>query len=646
MKTSFSKILLSFILILSVSLSAVANDFLHNGIYYDIEDSELAKVAVSGYTDAATGEVIIPETVKINGKTFTVTSIKENAFAFARSITAMRLPSTVTLISRGAFLYCSQLRDITIPESVIEIGAEAFDGCSSLASVALPEGVRTIGAGAFMSCSELIALDIPASVTSIGEDVVSGCKKLESITVAEKNLNYTSVDGVLYNKDVTELIVCPAGSLKKDFRIPETVKSVLAGSFRNVINLNSLMIPASVNQISDSAIMGCQNLVSIAVADDNSVYASDDGILYDKNKTLLILCPQAKTNVIIPATVITIGNSAFSFCGAITSLNIPESVTSIGTWAFSGCSNLAAVTIPGSVTAIGDGAFNNCSSLTEIKIPESVTAINGSTFSFCANLKTLSIPESVTTIGDFAISDCRSLATVAIPSGVTSIGMRAFGNCSSLTDIELPSKITSISDGLFFGCTSLTNVEIPSSVTSIGRDAFSGCSNLTSVTIPNSVTYIGESAFTYCSALTELKLPESVVSIGMWAFTGVNFSSFYCEWETPISCDESVFSDYNATLYVPKGCSDAYKSVVPWSNFKNVAEYDKSGVSDRETDNISISVKDGVLTIVGLDNDETISVYDLQGHVVYTGNAHTTDRLANGIYLVRSSSITIKITVR
>lgn len=646
MKTSFSKILLSFSLILSVSLSAHAYDYRRNGICYDIVDSELATAAVSGYTNELNGEEIIPEIVKINGKTYTVAFLKENAFAFAKSLTGVKLPNTITSISGSAFMYCSELKTVTLPDAVTEICDNAFEGCSNLASVALPEGVRTIGAGAFMSCSELIALDIPASVTSIGEDVVSGCKKLESITVAEKNLNYTSVDGVLYNKDVTELIVCPAGSLKKDFRIPETVRSVLAGSFRNVINLNSLMIPASVNQISDSAIMGCQDLVSIAVADDNSVYASDDGILYDKNKTLLILCPQAKTNVIIPATVITIRNSAFSFCGTIISINIPESVTSIGTWAFSGCSNLNTVTIPGSVTTIGDGAFNNCSSLTEITIPESVTAINGSTFSFCTNLKTLSIPESVTTIGDFAISDCRSLATVAIPSGVTSIGMRAFDNCSSLTDIELPSKITSISDGLFFGCTSLTNVEIPSSVTSISRDAFSGCSSLKTVTIPNSVTGIGNNAFAYCSALTELRIPESVVTIGNWAFTGVNFSSFYCEWEAPISCDESVFSDYNATLYVPKGCSDTYKSVVPWSNFKNVAEYDKSGVSDRETDNISISVKDGVLTIVGLDNDETISVYDLQGHVVYTGNAHTTDRLANGIYLVRSSSITIKITVR
>lgn len=646
MKTSFSKILLSFSLILSVSLSAHAYDYLRNGICYDIVDSELATAAVSGYTNELNGEEIIPEIVKINGKTYTVAFLKENAFAFAKSLTGVKLPNTITSISGSAFMYCSELKTVTLPDAVTEICDNAFEGCSNLASVTLPATVKTIGKSAFMSCYELVSLNIPASVTSIGEDFVSGCKKLESITVAEKNLNYTSVDGVLYNKDVTELIVCPAGSLKKDFRIPETVRSVLTGSFRNVINLNSLMIPASVNQISDSAIMGCQNLVSIAVADDNSVYASDDGILYDKNKTLLILCPQAKTNVIIPATVITIGNSAFSFCGAITSLNIPESVTSIGTWAFSGCSNLAAVTIPGSVTAIGDGAFNNCSSLTEIKIPESVTAINGSTFSFCANLKTLSIPESVTTIGDFAISDCRSLTNITIPSAVTSIGMGAFNNCSSFSEIELPGKITTISDRLFYGCSGLTKVEIPSSVTSISRDAFSGCSSLKTVTIPNSVTGIGNNAFAYCSALTELRIPESVVTIGNWAFTGVKFSSVYCEWSTPISCDEAVFSDYNATLYVPKGYTPAYKSVTPWSGFANVAEYDYSGISETEAPNISILVKDGVITVDGLGEGETITVYDLQGHIVYTGNAATTDRLTKGIYIVRSSSTSVKITVK
>lgn len=132
----------------------------------------------------------------------------------------------------------------------------------------------------------------------------------------------------------------------------------------------------------------------------------------------------------------------------------------------------------------------------------------------------------------------------------------------------------------------------------------------------------------------------------MWAFTGVKFSSVYCGWSTPISCDEAVFSDYNATLYVPKGYTPAYKSVTPWSGFANVAEYDYSGISATEAPNISILVKDGVITVDGLGEDETITVYDLQGHIVYTGNAATTDRLTKGIYIVRSSSTSVKITVK
>ena len=180
-------------------------------------------------------------------------------------------------------------RSLTLPDAVTEICDNVFEGCSNLASVTLPATVKTIGKSAFMSCYELVSLNIPASVTSIGEDFVSGCRKLENITVAVNNENYASVDGLLYNKGVTELIVCPPGSLIKDLVIPATVKTVLTAALYRVNSLNSLTIPASVTEISGSAISGCSNLASITVADDNSVYASDDGILYDKKNFVNIM---------------------------------------------------------------------------------------------------------------------------------------------------------------------------------------------------------------------------------------------------------------------------------------------------------------------------------------------------------------------
>ena len=173
------------------------------------------------------------------------------------------------------------------------------------------------------------------------------------------------------------------------------------------------------------------------------------------------------------------GNELHKYYGVASTLVIPDSVTSIGDYAFSNCSSLESVVIPDSVTSIGWDAFRDCSSLTSIVIPDSVTSIAGDAFEGCSSLESVVIPDSVTSIGGSAFRDCSSLTSVVIGDSVTSIGDWAFRDCSSLTSVVIGDSVTRIGSSAFYNCSSLTSVVIPDSVTSIGSYAFYACSSLT-----------------------------------------------------------------------------------------------------------------------------------------------------------------------
>ena len=192
---------------------------------------------------------------------------------------------------------------------------------------------------------------------------------------------------------------------------------------------------------------------------------------------------------------------------------------------------------------------------------------------------------------------------------------------------------------------------IGNSVTSIGDYAFESCTNLTSVTIPNSVTSIGKSAFEDCTYLTSVTIGNSVTSIGSWAFEDCdNLKNIYMQCEVPIECDPA-FS-YNslkeAILYVPVGTKAEYEKVDPWRNFWNIEEMDFSGIDGIVADEFGaphISVNNGILTIDGIGTHESVTVYDMEGRILYNGTSHTIDKLSPGLYIVKAGSRSIKISI-
>ena len=680
-------------LVASIGITNASNTSV-GGIYYDFNSStKTATVTYCGrsfdsYYDEYSGSIVIPSSVTYNGITYSVTSIGNCAFGGCYSLTSVTIPNSVTSIGEYAFADCSSLTSvtignsvtsigncafggcysltsITIPNSVTSIGTHAFYGCSKLTSVTIPNSVTSIGDYAFYECSSLTSVTIPNSVTSIGNEAFYGCSKLISVTIPNSvtsigssafrkcssltsinvdayNSMYSSVDGVLFNKDKTTLIACP-GAKQGAYTIPNSVTSIETWAFYGCSSLTSITIGNSVTSIGWYAFYECSSLTSVTIGE--SVKSIGDEAFYGCSKLI---------SVTIPNSVTSIGDSAFYYCRSLTSVTIGNSVTSIGDKAFEGCYNitsitwnvkncadfssssyapfyycskitsfvfgdnvelipaylcygmkkLTSITIPNSVTSIGYDAFYKCSSLTSVTINSDAIVNKAYTYSsnlsdvFGSQVTEYIIGDNVKGIGSDAFSGCSSLTSITIPNSVTSIGKRAFEYCSSLTSVTIPNGVTSIGEYAFYGCSSLTSVTIPNSVTSIGGDAFYGCSSLTSITIPNSVTSIGSSTFNACDKLVDV----------------------YCYATTPPAIgSEDTFSNYNAFLYVPCESKKAYMVDAVWGNFKYIECISSDNVP---TDEIVITPSENEVnvtwpTVSGAASYELV-IKDKDGNIVCT----------------------------
>ncbi len=592
------KLLLTTALCLLGIASAWANKFTYqDGDGYNLEYEVNAgdtTVTCIGFADgeaAGEADLVIPEIVIDNSTEYYVTSIGDEAFAYCYGLSG----------------------DITIPNSVVNIGDMAFTYCSGLSG-------------------DII---IPNSVMNIGNRAFSVCSGLTEFTVGEDNANYASQEGILYSKDLTILIQCPQGKtgsltipnsvtsigddafwdcsgLTGSLTIPNGVESIGSYAFSNCSGLSgSLTIPNSVESIGNHAFMDCSGFTEFIVGKDNANYASQEGILYNKDTTTLIKCPSAKTgSITIPNSVMSITSFAFDDCSGLSSLTIPNSVESIGDYAFSNCSSLSGIlTIPNSVKSIGWNAFEVCSGLTEFIVGEDNAnyasqegiLYNKDTTNLiqCPQGKTgsITIPNSVESIKSFAFDGCSGLSSLTIGNSVESIGDYAFRNCSGLSgELIIHNSVETIGNYAFSGCSGLSgDLTIPNSVESIGNYAFSGCSGFTEFIVgEDNANYASQEGILYNKDTTTLILcpgsltgiltiPNSVVSIGDMAFSGCSdFTEFIVgEDNANYASQEGILYNKDTTTLIlcPQGKTDSITIPNSVTSIENFAFWGCSGLS-------------------------------------------------------------------
>ncbi len=581
-----------------------------------------------------------------------VTSIGYDAFAWCDSLTSVTIPSSVTSIGDDAFV-CGNLRRITvnqdnehymsdsygvlfnktqtelikypsgntrisyaIPEGVTEIGDKAFSGCSSLTSVTIPEGVTDIGYSAFSGCSSLTSITIPEGVTEIGNSAFSGCSSLTSVTIPSSVTRIgagafsgcSSLTSVSTSASFWEQAFSHCTGLATVI-LRNGVLSIGQDAFSGCDSLTSIHLPESVEWVgyenSGHAFEDCANLTTITVDSNNAYFSSEDGVLFDKEKTRLIQYPRGstRTEYIVPCSVTRIDSQAFYACKNLTSLVIPFSVTEMPYAEFYGSPNLVIIGYVG--TAAETYATENGYTFYAIDEPAIVTQPVSATYS----LGDIAVPLTVeitptpgtvsytwyktdengvyttfsteaTPTPDTGVAGTSSYIvrvsvtydgeTYTVDSNPVAIEVTGNPSCGdNLTwTLDEAGTLTISGTGEMYNYdyvynngtapwhndkASIKEVVIQDGVTSIGSYAFYGCSSLTSITIPDGVTEIGDYAFQYCSSLTRITIPDGVTLISDKAFYG-------CNNLTSITIPDGVTS---IGSYAFKNCSSLTSITIP-----------------------------------------------------------------------------------
>lgn len=346
-------------------------------------------------------------------------------------------------------------------------GANAWNNYhDQIETIHIGEGVTTIGNQAFYRFSALTRVELPESLTQIGCSAFYGCVKLAEI------------------------------------QLPTNLQQLATGAFDHCESLNTLTLPAALTSFSPLSVTGCANLATFAVAEGNTAFAAQNGVLFSKDGNVLVCYPQGK-----------VGNSYV----------VPNEVKEIGDRAFESA-KIKQISMPDSVTKLGCGAFVS-SGLTEFTVPKTISSVPESLLSGCASLKKVTLHEGVTVIGPSAFSECAALTEIGLPAGLQRIGYYAFMGCTALRNVSLPEGLSALEYSAF-SSSGISTLTIPASITVLDNDLLSGCVNLTEVKLHDGITSLGYGLFYGCTALEHISLPESVTEIKPTCFAGSGLKEF------------------------------------------------------------------------------------------------------------------------
>ncbi len=608
---------------------------------YQKIDSALGPAAIiTGYTGVV-GVVSIPDSlyglpVAIIGRNAfsgnlimanvtipsSVTNIEGGAFNNCSNLTNVTIGSGVASIGDFAFLYCTALANITMPDSVISIGDGAFYWCTGLTHAKISEYARLIGSEAFWACTNLAGITIPGSVTNIGGYAFAYCSRMTTIDVNPFNAVYSSFDGVLFDKEKVTLLQFPCGRTGS-YVVPASVTAIGDAAFYSCI-LSDVAIPNNLLNLSLSTFSCCEKLKNIDVGSGNPRFSSLNGVLYNRDQTTLIQCPQGKVGGVAVADNTTrIGNSAFEGCVGVTSVVVPFGVASIEDYAFWLCPKLHSVYFKGNCPPeVGLSLFNGTPATVYHLAPSigwgetfagrptalwfldtlyALTVNGGTGGGFYTNGQEVAIsadalptwstsfdrwtgdvqyatdataPETTVTmpaqdivltalfnVNSYTVTFDAQGGTTPVPASITVTNKLAYGALAATarsgyafagwwtavggagTEVTAGTVVTATSTHTLYakwidnaasgyeytvinGSVTITDfkgsggeVSIPATlggypVFSIGNSAFEDCTSLTGVTIPSSVTSIGDRAFYNCAILAGVYFEGNAPGLG------------------------------------------------------------------------------------------------------------------------------------
>jgi len=436
-----------------------------------------------------------------------VTTIEPAAFSDCRGLTSVIIPSCCINLGDSAFNGCSSLTNAVIGNGVIWFEWSLFQGCTNLAHVSLGNGIAYVP-----KCTSwerdfpnLTSLTLGSQIRDLG--TLSSCRSLTTLAVSVLNETYSSLNGVLFDKNRQSLLMYPPARAG-NYTTPGGVTRIEDNAFISCYGLTGITLPGSVTYIGYSAFYDCTGLASV------------------------IFHPSSDTEL---------GPGAFACCTSLTNVVLGSGVTRIGQDAFRYCHGLTLVTLPASVSYLGDEAFCDCPVLTDVVFEGSPPPYGHNPF-YASDTVTVYYQQSATGWGTTfadrpAVMQIRFTYAVNSDNTATITGYNGAGGFVAIPGTLENHPVTGIGFGAFLGCTNLTEITIPDGVTHIGDGAFCGCSGLTAVTVPASVTDVGWRTFAECGSLSSVLFLGNVPNEGSDVFYLSDLATVYhvqdsCDWQT------------------------------------------------------------------------------------------------------------------
>lgn len=409
------------------------------------------------------------------------TYVGESAFYYCSGLTDVVFRSDVTEIASTAFYYASALTNVSFKKTCKYISDFAFANCSALTSVYVPAGCEYLGDYAFGGCRNVksVTFDADANIRSVGRNPFYIVVNVTDFAVEEGSKYLTVKDGMLYDKNMTRLILSPFA------------KSIVGLAFED-----------SVTAIGDYALSNVWSIISVSL---NNVTEIGEGAFMSAGIQSVYPGKNLKT----------IGDYAFASCTKLNAFTIPEGVERIGDYAFAEDKLSGSVVLPESLTSLGAYAYAGNESLISVTIPAGVAEIGEGAFTGCTALNSVHLTNGLERIGDFVFTGDTALKTIALPDTLTAIGKGAFANCTALESIALPAGLIEIPDLAFYGASALRNVALSDNLKNIGNYAFAFTDALKNLDF-KAVETIGNYAFAR-SGLTGLSA-GAVTTVGNYAF--------------------------------------------------------------------------------------------------------------------------------